>query len=181
MNYLQENNMFQNDNLKQITNKKINSQNIFQNMFINSENMINDIKKLKNQEEIQLYHLYIIKNYLYGECIYGILHVQVKYFKKSKNYKNHVILIKEKIKKTLEISYASNKNSAFVLIDLRGMTSRQFSTKFVKLMIKTLDEYPDYMLKSCYIYGNRALLKILWPLIKSFVKKETKEKLILLN
>lgn len=182
MNYLQENNkMSKNEILKHITNTKINSIELFQNIFVNSENMINEMKTLKTQEDLRLYNLYLIKSYLFNERIYGMLHVQVKYFKRERDYKKHVILIKEKIKKTLEISNTCNKNEAFVLIDLRGMTAKQFSRKFVKLMAETLDEYPDDILKTCYIYGNSTFIKIMWPLIRAFVKKETKEKLILLN
>jgi hypothetical protein len=181
MNCLQENKMSKNEILKHITKTKINSIELFQNIFVNTENTINEMKILKTQEELQLYNLYLIKSYLFNECIYGMLHVQVKYFKKARDYKRHIILIKEKIKKTLEISNTSNKNEAFVLIDLRGMTAKQFSRKFVKLMAETLDEYPDDILKTCYVYGNTTFIKVMWPLIRAFVKKETREKLVLLN
>ena len=182
MNYLQENNkMSQNENLKGITQRKINSNDLFQNIFVNTENMITEMKTLKNQEDLRLYNLYLIKSYLYNERIYGMLHVQVKFFKKARDYKKHIILIKEKIRKTLEISNTSYINEAFVLIDLRGMTAKQFSRKFVKLMAETLDDYPDEILKTCYVCGNSTFIKLMWPLIKMFVKKETKEKLILLT
>ena len=178
MNYLQENNKMSKN---EITNIKINSTEFFQNIFENTENTINEMKRLKTQNDLRLYNLYIIKSYLFRERIYGMLHVQVKYFKKARDYKNHISLIKEKIKKTLEISNTCDKNEAFVLIDLRGMTAKQFSRKFVKLMAETLDEYPDEILKTCYVYGNATFIKVMWPLIRAFVKKETREKLVLLN
>jgi len=178
MNYLQENNKMSKN---EITNIKINSTEFFQNIFENTENTINEMKRLKTQNDLRLYNLYIIKSYLFKERIYGMLHVQVKYFKKARDYKNHISLIKEKIKKTLEISNTCYKNEAFVLIDLRGMTAKQFSRKFVKLMAETLNEYPDEILKTCYVYGNATFIKVMWPLIRAFVKKETREKLVLLN
>ena len=182
MDCLQENNkMSKNEKLTHITNVKINSNFVFSNIFNNKQTMLNEKKLLNTQNDLRLYNLFLIKNYLYQECIYGLLHVQVKYFKKEKNYDDLILFIRKKIKKTLEISHTSNKNEAFVLIDLKGMTARQFSRKFVKLIAKTLDEYPDEILKTCYIYGNSTFIKLMWPLIRSFVKKETKEKLILLN
>jgi len=182
MNYLQENNkMSKNEILKHITKTKINSIELFKNIFVNTENMITEMKTLKSQEDLRLYNLFVVKRYLFNERIYGMLHVQVKFFKKTRDYKKHIILIKEKIKKTLEISNICDKNEAFVLIDLRGMRAKQFSRKFVKLMTEALNEYPDALLKTCYVYGNSTFIKVMWPLIRAFVAKETKEKLILLH
>ena len=58
MNYLQENNkMSQNENLKGITQRKINSNDLFQNIFVNTENMITEMKTLKNQELLDMIYL----------------------------------------------------------------------------------------------------------------------------
>ena len=181
MNYLQENNKMANDNLKHISKTKVSAQEVFSNIFVNNQNTAHDMKLIKTQNDLRMYNLFLVKNYLYEGCIYGLLHVQVKFFRKERNYDKLISLIKEKIKNTLEISNASNTNEAFVLIDLRGMTAKQFSRKFVKLIAETLDEYPDELLKTSYVYGNSTFIKLMWPLIRSFVKKETKEKLILLN
>lgn len=182
MNYLQENiKMSKKENLKHISNVKLSAQQVFSNIFVNNQTTENDMKLITTPNDLRMYNLFLIKNYLYEGCIYGLFHVQVKFFKKERNYDNHIKIIKEKISKTLEISRASNKNEGYVLVDLRGMTAKQFSRKFVKLIADTLDDYPDEILKTCYVYGNSTFIKLMWPLIKSFVKKETKEKLVLLS
>ena len=181
MNCLQENKMSKNENLKHIIGSKVGAQEVFSNIFVNNQKTAHDMKSINTPNDLRMYNLFLTKNYLYKGCIYGLLHVQVKFFKKERNYDKHIALIKEKIKNTMEISNASNTNEAFVLIDLRAMSAKQFSRKFVKLIAETLDEYPDEILKTCYVYGNSTFIKLMWPLIRSFVKKETKEKLILLS
>ena len=52
---------------------------------------------------------------------YGMQHS--KYFKKEKNYDDLILFIREKIKKTLEISHTSNKNEDLYSSLHKGLNS----------------------------------------------------------
>ena len=78
MNYLQENNkMSKNEILKHITKTKINSIELFKNIFVNTENMITEMKTLKSQEDLRLYNYQSVKK----------ISVISKFFFIKKNYK----------------------------------------------------------------------------------------------
>ena len=170
-----------NENIIEL-NKKIDSTTVMRNIYSNNEKMMSELRLCKTPVELRLYNLMLVKNYVYDNKIFGLLHVQVKYFKKSSNYDNYVEIIQDKLKEAKEISKTNaNISGVFVLLDLNNITQKNFSKKFIKIISKILNEKYDKTLLLCYVMGNIRLMKIFWPIIKLVMEKETKEKLVLLN
>ena len=163
-------------------NKKIDSATVIKNIYTNNEKMISEIKNCKTENELRLYNLMLVKNYLYNDKIFGLLHVQVKYFKKSSNYNDYVKIIQDKLDEALEISKKNtNISGTFVLLDLSNITQKNFSRKFMNIISKILNEKYDKRLLICYIMGNFRLLKILYPIVKVVMGPQTRKKIVLLN
>ena len=163
-------------------NKKIDSTTVIKNIYPNTEKMLSEMRLCKTPDELRLYNLMLVKNYVYNNKIFGLLHVQVKYFQKASNYNEYVEIIQKKLKDAMEISKANTKiERVFVLLDLSNITQKNFSRKFMKVISKELNENYNDTLILCYVMGNIRLMKIFWPIIKVVMEKETKEKLVLLN
>ena len=170
-----------NENIVEL-NKKIDSTIVIQNIYSNNEKMMNELRFCKTPDELRLYNLMLVKNYVYNNKIFGLLHVQVKYFKKSSNYDNYIKIIQDKLNEAMEISKTNtNIGGIFVLLDLSNITQKNFSRKFMKIISKILNEKYDKTLLLCYVMGNIRIMKVFWPIIKLVMEKETKEKLVLLN
>ena len=156
--------------------------NILKNIYTNNEKMMSDIRLCKTPNDLRLYNLMLIKNYVYDEKIFGLMHIQVRYFQKEKNYDKYISLVQVKINESLQISEANTGISRiFVLLDLNNITQKNFSKKFLKLMGKELNKGEEETLLKCYVIGNIKILKVFWPLVKMVVEKETRDKLVLLK
>ena len=137
---------------------------------------------MKTREDLRLYNLLNIKKFKYNNSVYGIVHIQIKYFVKMKNYDFYLKKIDEKTKVAFDISKKySNKEKVFIFIDLSDITQKNFSRKFIKLILKKcMVQYED-TLELCFLYGSVTFIKIVWPFVKLFLDKETKDKIVLLN
>ena len=123
-----------------------------------------------------------IKNFKYNNNIYGIVHIQIKYFIKMENYDFYIKKIEEKANNAINISKKySNKDKVFVFLDLSGITQKNLSRKFIKLILNRINiKYKD-KLELCFVNGNISIIKIFWPFIKLLLDKDTKKKIVLLN
>ena len=143
---------------------------------------IEELNEIKTREDLRLYNLLNIKKFKYNNSVYGIVHIQIKYFVKMKNYDFYLKKIDEKTKMAFDISKKySNKEKVFIFIDLSDITQKNFSRKFIKLILKKcMVQYED-TLELCFLYGNVTFIKMVWPFVKLFLDKETKDKIVLLN
>jgi hypothetical protein len=143
---------------------------------------IEELNEIKTREDLRLYNLLNIKKFKYNNSVYGIVHIQIKYFVKMKNYDFYLKKIDEKTKMAFDISKKySKKEKVFIFIDLSDITQKNFSRKFIKLILKKcMVQYED-TLELCFLYGSVTFIKIVWPFVKLFLDKETKDKIVLLN
>lgn len=153
---------------------------------IENNNLINEnyeeFNNIKTKEELRLYNLMNIKKFKYNNSIFGLVHIQLKYFVKMSNYDFYIKKIDEKTKTAINISKTySNQGKVFLFLDLSGITQKNFSRKFIKIVLKKLNIDYDDKLELCFLYGNIAFIKLVWPFVKLFLDKETKEKIVLLN
>tara|TARA_B110001450_G_scaffold110695_1_gene104492 strand:- start:257 stop:823 length:567 start_codon:yes stop_codon:yes gene_type:complete len=172
---------------KKMTNlfKKVNltalnlKQNFIENNSLIDENMKDKIEKHK---DFSSYNLMNIKKFKYKNTIYGLVHVQLKYFIKKNNYDFYMKKIEETTDIAINISKKySNDEKVFLFLDLSGITQKNFSRKFIKLIFNKLNLQYENKLELCFLYGNIKFIRLFWPFVKLFLDKETKEKIVLLN
>ena len=98
------------------------------------------------------------------------------------NYDFYIKKIEEKANNAINISKKySNKDKVFIFLDLSGITQKNFSRKFIKLILNRINiKYKD-KLELCFVNGNISIIKIFWPFIKLLLDKDTKKKIVLLN
>lgn len=141
-----------------------------------------DLSQLKTASDFNLYHLIRIKKFSYNNSVFGIVHIQLKYFQKQNNYDSTLNILDQKIQKALEVSQTnSGINKLFILLDLSNITQRNYSRKFMKLLAERFNVKYDDCMALCYIYGNLRFVKILWPFITTLIEKKTKKKLVLVK
>ena len=112
---------------------------------------------------------------------YGLILVNPAYFKKQKDYTEMTIYILDIVSKALLKSQKSNRNEFDVIIYGRGLKLGQIDISFVKYLIKILYEYFPYKLGTCYIVNSSNIMKNFVKIIKSFLHKETREKIKLIK
>ena len=152
------------------------------NSLYNADNYSDEFNLLKTADDFRIFHLMSVKKYNFNGSIYGLVHVQLKYFKKMSNYDYYMNIVKKKTEQAVEISKKhSCIDKVFVLLDLSNITQRNFSKKFIKIFANDMNDRYDNQLAVCYITGNLSFVKGMWPFILMFLEKETKEKLMLLK
>ena len=152
------------------------------NSLYNNDNYNYEFSLLKTADDFRMFHLMSVKKYNLNNSIYGLVHVQLKYFKKMSNYDHYMSIVKKKTEHALEISKKnSGVDKVFVLLDLSDISQRNFSKKFIKIFANDMNDRYDNQLAICYITGNLSFVKVMWPFILMFLEKETKEKLMLLK
>lgn len=152
------------------------------NSLYNNDDYTDLFNKLKTADDFRLFHLISVKKYKFNGAIYGLVHVQLQYFKKMSNYDYYMNIVKEKTELAVKISRENaGLEKVFVLLDLSNITQRNFSKKFIKIFANDMNDRYDNKLAICYITGNLTFVKVMWPFILMFLEKETKEKLLLLK
>lgn len=128
------------------------------------------------------HNLMSVRGFEYGNKMYGLVHIKLKYFTKKPNYDNYMLAITETAETAFQISKKNNNaNKIFVFLDFTDITSKNFSRKFIKRVSKKLNtDYKD-TLELCFLRGNIGFIKMIWPLVKLFVDSDTREKLVLLK
>ena len=112
---------------------------------------------------------------------YGLILVNPAYFKKQKDYTEMTIYILDIVSKALLKSQESKRNEFDVIIYGRGIKLGQVDISFVKYLIKIMYEYFPNKLGTCYIVNSSNIMKNLVKLIKSFLHKETRDKIKLIK
>lgn len=140
------------------------------------------VSNLKTIDDFNLHHLINLKKFNYNGEIYGIIHVQMQYFYKKSNYDFIIEHMDKKIIDALNISMQESSNrKLFALLDLSNITQKNFSRKFIRLLVKEFNDKYDDCLGLCYLHGNFSFVKIVWPFISTLLDSKTKKKLVLLK
>lgn len=123
-----------------------------------------------------------IKKYKNNNKIYGLVHIQLKYFIKMSNYSIYMSKITEIAEKAFQVSRDnSNSEKIFIFLDLSDMTQKNFSIKFIRQLSKKLNNEYKNTLALCFLYGNISFIRVIWPYIKILLDNDTKQKIILLE
>ena len=112
---------------------------------------------------------------------YGIILVDPTYFKKQKDYTDLTIYILDIVSKALLLSQKHNKNNFDVIIHGRGLKIGQMDVSFIKYLTNLLYEYFPQKLRNCYIINSSNIMRNLVHIIKSFLNKDTREKIHLIK
>jgi len=141
-----------------------------------------EYKKIKTTEDLRLYNLLNIKKFEFEKNIYGMVHVQMKFFIKKNNYDFYIEKISEKVELAFDISKKySESDKLFVFLDLSNITQKNFSRKFIKIIINKFTKEYDERLALCFLHGSVSFVKVVWPFIKLLLDKDTKKKIVLLK
>ena len=140
------------------------------------------IRNLKTVSDFNLFHLIRIKKYNFNNNIYGLIHLQLKYFFKNSDY-THVLDVMDK---RIEIALQTSINNTgfkkvFVLMDFTNITSKNYSRKFIKLVANKFSKKYDDCLAICYVTGNIRFINLVWPFVSTLLLTKTKKKLVLLK
>ena len=110
------------------------------------------------------------------------LTVNIKYFKKSKNYEEFLKYIFSVIDKTIELRTQHLKCSTIdAYVNLKDYKVKELDYDFIKGMISFCEEkYPDN-LRIIYIKNANFMIKSIYSIIRPFVHKDTRKKLIFIK
>jgi|TARA_B110001469_G_C9634957_1_gene318189 hypothetical protein len=110
------------------------------------------------------------------------LSVNIKYFKKLKNYENFLKYIFSVIDKTIELRTQHLKCSTIdAYVNLKDYKVKELDYEFIKGMIRFCEEkYPDN-LRIIYIKNANFMIKSIYSIIRPFVHKDTRKKLIFIK
>ena len=113
----------------------------------------------------------------FGHAIIIMDGVYVKqHSKEEKDYFiQHII---NTIEISLEISKKYNHTAGYVHIYLDNCTPKQYSHSFFKKINKILNDKFEDTLEQCYIYSKSRLFSFLWRLIRNFIDRETRDKVV---
>ena len=146
---------------------------------VNNDEERNNLKTL---DEFNLFHLISLKKINYDNNTFGLIIIQMKYFYKKNNYDYILKYADNKMAMALNTSILCNSpKKMFVLIDFFGMSQKNFSRKFIRLLAKKFNDKYDGCLAICYLHGNTNFLKVTWPFISTVLEKTTKEKIVILK
>ena len=110
------------------------------------------------------------------------LSVNIKYFKKLKNYENFLKYIFSVIDKTIQLRTQHLKCSTIdAYVNLKDYKVKELDYEFIKGMIRFCEEkYPDN-LRIIYIKNANFMIKSIYSIIRPFVHKDTRKKLIFIK
>lgn len=177
----QKNNSNLDENINNIFLKSSTSLDFFKNNLIDIDNS-NILKELKTVDDFNLFHLINVKNFTFNNKIYGLIHLQLKFFFKKPDY-NHILKVMDKrIELALQTSFNNTKTKkVFVFMDFANITKKNYSRKFIKLVAEKFSKKYDDCLAICYITGNITFIKLVWPFVSTLLLTKTKKKLVLLK
>lgn len=108
--------------------------------------------------------------------------VNVKYFKKLKNYEDFLKYIFNIIDKTIELRvYHLKCFTIDVYVNLKDYKVKELDYEFIKGMIRFCEEkYPDN-LRIIYIKNANFMIKSIYSIIRPFVHKDTRKKILFIK
>ena len=108
--------------------------------------------------------------------------IEMKYFKKLKDYTDFIIYMINLIDTTITLKMTNlNNNTLDVTIDLIQYKLKEIDFDFIKMLILSFqDKYPDNLNK-IYITNTTIVFKGIYKLLKPFICKETRAKILFEN
>ena len=105
--------------------------------------------------------------------------VNVKFFKKQKDYNVFITFIKNFIEETIENNIKRlNTNQLSISIYLKGYKITELDYGFIKHIISILEkEYPDN-LDIIRVFNMNIILRGVYSILKTFINKETRDKIV---
>ena len=120
-------------------------------------------------------------NFMYTDSNLCLI-VNIKYFKKSKNYENIIKHIFNVIETTIELRKKHlNIITLESYVDLKGYKLKELDLDFIKIMIQYCQEkYPDN-LQIIYVKNASIMIKSIYAIIRPFVDKDTRKKIFFIK
>jgi|TARA_B110000858_G_scaffold176367_1_gene210525 hypothetical protein len=123
--------------------------------------------------------------YAHEKDNYGHAYVIIKEFtpniynKKQKEMLMQFIV--DVVKKSLALSQKYNKKTSYVHLYLTNCNRRNFNLAWFKKVNHILTNTFEDTLESLYLYSDSNLFSNLWKLVKNFIDKDTREKIVLIK
>ena len=123
--------------------------------------------------------------YAYEKDNYGHAYIILNQFvpssynaEQKKLFVQHIIKI---VNESLLFSRKNGKNSAYVHLYLTKCTRHNFNLAWFKKINNVLANEFEDTLETLYIYSDSGLFSNLWKIIKNFIDKDTKKKVVLVK
>ena len=98
------------------------------------------------------------------------------------NKYNREIFIKYIIcttKESIAISKKYNKSTSITHLYLNNSSAKNFSLGFFKKINKILSERFEDTVETIYIYNNSTIFSYVWKVIRNFIDKDTRDRIVL--
>tara|TARA_B100000795_G_C22764098_1_gene424905 strand:- start:262 stop:684 length:423 start_codon:yes stop_codon:yes gene_type:complete len=116
---------------------------------------------------------------------YGHLYVIINNFTPAKYTKKQKQMVIEYIiqitRESLVISNNNNNKTSYVHLDITNCSRENFNLAWFKKINTVFSETFEDTLKAMFIYSNSKIFSSFWKIIKNFIDKDTKDKIMLIN
>ena len=122
-----------------------------------------------------------LNNFMYTDSNLCLI-VNIKYFKKRKNYEDVIRHIFNIIETTIALRKKHlNIITLETYVDLKGYKLKELDLDFIKIMIQYCQEkYPDN-LQIIYVKNASIMIKSIYAIIRPFVDKDTRKKIFFIK
>ena len=122
-----------------------------------------------------------LNNFMYTDSNLCLI-VNIKYFKKRKNYEDVILHIFNVIESTITLRKKHlNIITLETYVDLKGYKLKELDLDFIKIMIQYCQEkYPDN-LQIIYVKNASIMIKSIYSIIRPFVDKDTRKKIFFIK
>ena len=116
---------------------------------------------------------------------YGHIYIVISNFTPSKYTKKQKLIIVDYIiqitKESLLISNKNNNKTSYVHLKITNCTRENFNFNLFKKINTIFSETFEDTLETMFIYSNSKLFSAFWKIIKSFIDKDTRDKIMLVD
>ena len=122
-----------------------------------------------------------LNNFMYTDSNLCLI-VNIKYFKKRKNYEDVIRHIFNIIETTIALREKHlNIITLETYVDLKGYKLKELDLDFIKIMIQYCQEkYPDN-LRTLTLKNANVMFKTIYSVIRPFISKDTRDKIFFEN
>ena len=122
-----------------------------------------------------------LNNFMYTDSNLCLI-VNIKYFKKRKNYEDVILHIFNVIESTITLRKKHlNIITLETYVDLKGYKLKELDLDFIKIMIQYCQEkYPDN-LQIIYVKNASIMIKSIYSIIRPFVDKDKRKKIFFIK
>lgn len=116
---------------------------------------------------------------------YGHIYIVLSNFTPSKYTKKQKLIVVEYIiqitRESLLISNNNNNKTSYVHLKITNCKRENFNFNLFKKINTVFSETFNDTLEAMFIYSNSKLFSVFWKIIKNFIDRDTRDKIILVD